>query len=59
MELRPTRLSINGKRIWLEDDESGGVTRKLEYDVLEVNSRPLLIKKELIDNEVVIVNEGE
>ena len=55
MELRPTKLSINGKRIWLENDESGGVRRKLEYDVLEVNSRPLLVKKELIDDECVIV----
>lgn len=58
MELRPTKLSISGKRIWLEDDESGGVKRKLEYDVLEVNSRPLLVKKELIDDECVEV-DGE
>lgn len=58
MELRPTRLSISGKRIWLEGDESGSVRRKLEYDVLEVNSRPLLIQKELIDDECVEV-DGE
>lgn len=56
MELRPTQLSVSGKRIWLEDDD-GGVRRKLEYDVLEVNKRPLLVKKELIDDEVVVVGE--
>lgn len=57
MELRPTQLSVNSKRIWLENDEDGGVRRKLEYDVLEVNKRPLLVKKELIDDEVVVVGE--
>lgn len=56
MQLRPTKLSINGKRIWLEDDADGGVRRKLEYDALEVGSRPLLVKKELIDDEVVEVD---
>lgn len=59
MELRPTRLSINGKRIWLEGDTNGGVRRKIEYDVLEVGTRPLIVKKELTDDEVVIVDEGE
>jgi len=57
MELRPTQLSINGKRIWLEGDEDGGVRRKIEYDVLEVNTRLLIVKKELLDDEVVVVGE--
>lgn len=56
MKLRPTQLSIKGKRIWLEDDEDGGVRRKLEYDVLVINGRPLLVKKELKDEECVKVN---
>lgn len=56
IELRPTQLSISGKRIWLEDDTDGGVRRKLEYDVLEVNTKPLLVKKELLDDECVEVD---
>lgn len=56
MELRPTQLSISGKRIWLEDDLDGGIKRKIEYDVLEVNTRPLIVKKELTDDEVVTVD---
>ena len=58
MELRPTRLSISGKRIWFEGDESGGVRRKVEYDVLEVNTKPLIVKMELLDEECVEV-DGE
>lgn len=56
MELRPTQLSISGKRIWLENDLDGGIKRKIEYDVLEVNTRPLIVKKELTDDEVVTVD---
>lgn len=56
IELRPTQLSISGKRIWLENDLDGGIKRKIEYDVLEVNTRPLIVKKELTDDEVVTVD---
>jgi len=56
MELRPTRLTVYGKRVWLEDDTEDKVRKKLEYDVLEASRPAMLVKKELKDDEVVIVD---
>lgn len=59
MELRPTKLVICGKRVWLQDDEDGTIRRKLEYDVLEAGRPPMLTEKRLLtdeENDVVIVD---
>lgn len=57
MQLRPTKLSVKGKRVWLEDDEDGAIRANLEYGVLEAARPALLIKMDLTDeqDECVIV----